>query len=406
MVSQRIKFRTVQGKVFDLEFEDDTKVADVKAKIEETQGGDFSKDALNIIYQGKILKDDSTLKESNVSDSGFCVVMAMKKKPAAAAAPAAEPKPEPAAPQQAPAASTADPAPPAAPAAAEAPAAAAPAAAAPPAAAPAAPAAPVVEADLHSELATGSHLEGRISQLMEMGFPREEVVRAMRAAFNNTERAVEYLMTGIPEGLDVPVVARAPPQAAAAGGQQQQAAGAVAAAPQQPPAPAAQPFNMFAPAPAGGAPQAPLAGAAAAGAGGGGPLDFLRSNPQFQAIRAIVQSNPALLQPMLTELGASNPALLQQIQAHQQEFLALVNEPIAPGDPNMEAMLQQMEEAMGGEGGEPGMVQVELTEEEAAAIDRLAAMGFDRNMCIEAFLICDKNEALAANYLLENSMNM
>ena len=40
----------------------------------------------------------------------------------------------------------------------------------------------------------------------------------------------------------------------------------------------------------------------------------------------------------------------------------------------------------------PTAVQVELTEEEAAAIDRLAAMGFDRNMCIEAFLICDKNE--------------
>ena len=38
------------------------------------------------------------------------------------------------------------------------------------------------------------------SRLVEMGFGRAEVVKAMRAAYNNAERAVEYLMTGVPVG--------------------------------------------------------------------------------------------------------------------------------------------------------------------------------------------------------------
>jgi len=42
-----------------------------------------------------------------------------------------------------------------------------------------------------------------------------------------------------------------------------------------------------------------------------------------------------------------------------------------------------------------------LNEEEMAAVDRLTEMGFDRSEAAQAFLACDKNEALAANLLMD-----
>jgi len=50
-------------------------------------------------------------------------------------------------------------------------------------------------------LVIGSQFDETVKMICEMGFPRDEAIRALRAAFNNPERAIEYLMTGIPESV-------------------------------------------------------------------------------------------------------------------------------------------------------------------------------------------------------------
>lgn len=45
-----------------------------------------------------------------------------------------------------------------------------------------------------STLAMGSAAEGAIVQMEAMGFARADIDRAMRAAFHNPDRAIEYLL--------------------------------------------------------------------------------------------------------------------------------------------------------------------------------------------------------------------
>jgi UV excision repair protein RAD23 len=56
---------------------------------------------------------------------------------------------------------------------------------------------------------------------------------------------------------------------------------------------------------------------------------------------------------------------------------------------------------MDGEGGGGGAQVLRLSEEEMAAVNRLTEMGFDRTEAAQAYLACDKNEALAANLLMD-----
>ncbi|KAJ4821869.1 Ubiquitin receptor RAD23c [Turnera subulata] len=388
----KIFVKTLKGSAFDIEVKPEDTVSDVKKNIEAAQGAAVYPAAQQmLIHQGKVLKDDTTMDENKIAENSFIVIMLTKNKSSsgeastAAAAPTAK-APQTSAPAstvpQVPVASPPPPAPTPAPTPTPTPA---------PAAAPVSSVTAVQGSDVYgqaaSSLVAGNNLEGAIQQILDMGggtWDRDTVVRALRAAYNNPERAVEYLYSGIPEQPEVAPVA--PGQPANPPAQPQQPA---QPAPVPSAGPNANPLDLF--------PQG-LPGMGA-GAGGAGNLDFLRNSQQlccgvrhqFQALRAMVQANPQILQPMLQELGKQNPNLMRMIQEHQADFLRLINEPVEGGEGNI---LGQLASAM------PQAVTV--TPEEREAIERLEAMGFDRAVVLEVFFACNKNEELAANYLLDH----
>jgi UV excision repair protein RAD23 len=179
-----------------------------------------------------------------------------------------------------------------------------------------------------------------------MGFARENIDRAMRAAFFNPDRAVEYLVSGIPESIQAEqrqaAAARANPQGAPGGEGQTADTGAPATSP--PPATGGaaatanpeEPVNLFeAAAQAGGRGGAAASQGVGAGtratpgaglAGAPANLDFLRNSPQFQQLRQLVQQQPAMLEPVLQQVAEGNPQLAQMIGQNQEQFLQLLSE--------------------------------------------------------------------------------
>ncbi|KAF3794265.1 Ubiquitin receptor [Nymphaea thermarum] len=391
----KLTVKTLKGSHFEINVQPNDTVIAVKKQIEEIQGKDnFPYAQQLLIHSGKVLKDETTLEGNKVSEDSFLVVMLSKSKSSGqggtSSIQSSTPSSVPPAPASVPPAPTPLPVTPSEEVA--------------PASAAVSDGATEygygygcgyrywVTADPYgqaaSNLVAGNNLEETIQQLIDMGggsWDRETVTRALRAAYNNPERAVDYLYSGIPATAEVAVSVAGVPSSQA--GSQAAAAPADAGTTGNAPpsgGPNASPLNLF---PQGqGAPGLGTTGA------GGSSLDFLRNNPQFLALRSMVQANPQILQPMLQELSKQNPQLLRLIQEHQAEFLQLINEPLEGSEGDI---FEQLEQDM------PQSISV--TPEEREAIERLEAMGFDRALVIEAFLACDKNEELAVNYLLENA---
>jgi UV excision repair protein RAD23 len=375
---------------------------------QESQKAELPASSLKLIHSGKILKDGDAISACGIKENEFLVVMVTKTKkaPAPAATPPVVETDTPSAADASGTTSSAD--------------------------APTTPAPSAVSVPNAPAPADDSFPEEVLSNLTSMGFPEAEVRHCLRAAHGNPDVAVEFLTNGIPEGITE-----------AASIVNATSAGAGRSTVESP--------------------------AANATSGSARPLQALRTHPQFNALRRLVQSNPGALQQVLTQIGQQQPDLLAEINANQALFLEMMNEPIAnetatsragnratrgggmdgtaasnpaqmaqliegmsegelqqmaammglapdqlrataqvigqiPPDQLNQFMMQAMghEAGGGGMGGMGGQQVVRLTEEEMAAVDRLTEMGFDRSEAAQAFLACDKNEALAANLLMDS----
>ncbi|KAI8057089.1 XPC-binding domain-containing protein [Syncephalis plumigaleata] len=349
----KLTFKTLQQEQFQLEVAPEDTILDVKRKINEERN--IAESSQKLIYSGKILVDDKTVASYDIKENGFIVVMVTKAAPTAASASTSKATTA-ATPKTTTTTTTTTAETSAKPSGTPTPT----AAAAAQTSSDASQAATGVSALSASEaLVTGEHFEQAVQNMMEMGFPREQVISAMRASFNNPDRAVEYLMTGIPEGLEVSG-SSAPNMTTSMESEDDQ-------------------HDIH------------------GGAGGDmSNIAFLQSNPHFQRLRQTVHNNPELLQPLLQQLAQANPRLMELIEENQQEFMQMLLEG-DDGEGNAEG-------ASGAEGvaGLPNIHYIDITEEEKEAIDRLVAMGFDRAQAVEAYLACDKNEELAANFLFDS----
>ncbi|KAJ2083322.1 UV excision repair protein rad23 [Coemansia sp. RSA 988] len=382
----KIKLKTLQQKEVEVDVEPSDNIAAVKDKVEKSQN--IPAATQKLIFSGKILVDTQTISDIKINENDFMVLMTVKPRPGAKPSTSAQAATTPAASAQPPSQV-------AAPAARRTGATTGSSGAEPVTPSPAArtltsqaPAANTQSAQsglvpTQSQSVFGEEYETVISNMTNMGFQRDYCVAAMKAAQSNPDRAVEYLLNGIPEGaLNM---ADGPAEAAGTGASQQQSAGAV---PEGQTSGAQQPGalgNLFH--------QAQDIGEITPER-----LEAMRNSEQGRALRALVRSNPQMLEHVLTEMAAQQPRLAQAIHSNPQAISRLLFDDDNPQGP-------QTGGGAAHDMGDTNTQYIQVTAEEKAAIDRLQELGFPRENVIQAYFACDKNEENTANFLLEDANN-
>ncbi|AET39042.1 Rad23p Ecym_3572 [Eremothecium cymbalariae DBVPG len=281
---------------------------------------------------------------------------------------------------------------------------------------------------------TGSQRNETIERIMEMGYERSQVESALRAAFNNPDRAVEYLLMGIPEHL------QAAPQPAGSGvvaaSQSMDTSSAIAPTVESATAgvttatthtggASAHEDNLFAQAAA--AESGDTAGVTEASATGtlshgSSPLQTIGLTfEDLMQLRGVINGDPEALPPLLESLSDRYPEVREQIMGNPEMFISMLLQAVGgaiPSDSLDDAMSFRTE----GEGedgnthanseanpdgavvsvSEAAQDRLQLTSDDITAIDRLCELGFDRDLVVQVYVACDKNEDITADMLFNN----
>jgi len=431
----QLTVKTLKGDKFVVSAELSNTVAEVKTIIEAAKA-ELPAGNMKLIHSGKVLKDLDSIESCNIKPNAFLVVMIAKfKKPAAV-----DPIPTPAPPVTGPAPIATAPAPTVSESAS--------ASTTTDTSSTSAVAAPKPSSSTSESApspAANDFPQEVITNLTSMGFPEAEVRACLQASQGNPDVAVEFLMNGIPPGV----------RALQQGGGSSSSA-ATSATPngellsvlrrhpqinqlrrlvQENPSTLQAVLTQI------GQQQPEL-------------LQEINSNQELflQIMNEPVEENPTASAPVLASPlassmamaggdnaaaagmleGMNNPAqmsqMLQNMDPQQVQSLAGMMG-LTPEQLTMTAQMitrmppeefqNYMNTAMsgmmggagpgagaggggaGGRGGVNGPQVLELSQEEMAAVDRLADMGFDRTDAAQAYIACDKNEALAANLLMD-----
>ena len=201
----------------------------------------------------------------------------------------------------------------------------------------------------------------QINSLIDMGFEKSQAEAAIKAARGQIDLAVDFLYNGIPEGInDI-----------------------------------------------------------AMGEEGNNDNDVNDENEEdpiktiASVAKILCQNNPGALNELLQTIQQTNPDLMDLLKERENEFKTLLEQPINEQDYRaFQRFGNQM--GIGGEGGEDAhhsygggqrKIRLNLTPEEQEAIKRLKDSGnFSEADVIQAYIACDKNEELTANYLFEQKM--